>query len=182
MANGPTTPAAATPAPKKSKRMFVIGGAVAGLVLAGGGALMFIKSRQDTGDDEDDVSASKVSGTKKKALSSDAISKAEEARVWVQYERVSANLLAGSGILQATVDVQVSDAHVKEKLDKARPLVLSKILDLFSALDYDGISSAETKGLLAQKIKLEINAILGAEANSPEVNQVVFSSYIAQAT
>lgn len=169
--------------PKKSKRLFIIGGGAAALLAALGGTVVVIKKRQSADDEDEEAPAVPGSRAKpKKHLSSSEIAKAEEARVWVQYSNIVTNLLAGSGVAQATVEVQVSDSHVKERLEKVRPLVLAKILDMFLSIPFTKIVDPSTKAQLAQMVKTELNTILGGSAEHPDVHLVVFSTFIAQQT
>ena len=96
---------------------------------------------------------------------------------WREYKDVSANLAGGSGMLQATVNMQLRDEHALARLDQARPLVLAKINDIFSSIDANQIADPRIKARLALDVRDSVNDILGRSGSVP-VRRVVFSTFI----
>jgi flagellar FliL protein len=185
----------AAPKPKKKLLLFIIIGVLV-LVLGGGGAAFFLMKKKaptdeeaDNADNADEPPAHAAKAKKKKSKDAHAaapvFTKLDPFVVKLQTEGQEA-------YVQAVPELRLSDAPVAEQVKQFMPEIRHKLLLIFAAKKATELSSPEGMQLLANQIRVSINATLSGEKAStdqekqdhaPEdapVQAVFFSSLIVQ--
>lgn len=149
-------------APKKSKaKLFVMLGLL--LVLLGGGgaaAWYFLKG----GDSEHaEAKPEKVVPPQFLAL-----------------ETFTVNLQDSEQYLQVDITLQVPDVAAVDAIKQHMPRVRSRLLALLSSKHADELFTPEDKERLAEAIKAEIVKPLHASSQPPQVDDVLFTSFVIQ--
>jgi flagellar protein FliL len=155
--------AAEAPAPKSSKKMMVIAGAVVLLGAIGGGTAWFM------------TKGSGAEGEHKE------VKKAEKPE-FVVLDQFTVNLQPENGdqYLQIAMTLQLGSLEQVEliKLNMAR--VRSRVLLLLSSKKASELSSTEGKDLLAKQIIAAVNQPFAKGDKPQEVRDVLFTSFIIQ--
>jgi flagellar FliL protein len=175
---------------KKSKLLIIIIAAVLVLVLGGGGAAFFLmkKSANAEAEEGDEPPAKAAKAKKKKKDSHEAppvFSKLEPFVVKLQTE-------AQEAYVQAIPELKLLDAHVADQVKNFMPEIRHKVLLILAGKKASELSTPQGMQVLANQIRVSINATLAGEAPDPAlekqdtadpeapVQAVFFSSLIVQ--
>ena len=169
MAKAPAKPepAAAAPAKKSRKMLFIIVGAVLVLASGGAGAWFFLQK----GADHDDKEKEKAEKAEKSAPP-----------VFALLEPFVVNLQPEDGekYLQVAMTLQVKDDEQTELLKLHMPEVRSRLLLLLSSKKGSEISTSEGKTRLSQEIVAQVKVPFGGRTEPQGVTSVFFTSFVIQ--
>jgi len=177
---------------KKSKLLLIIIITVLVLVLGGGGAAFFLMSKksadaEDEADegDEPPAKAAKAKKKKKDPGAPPVFTKLDPFVVKLQTE-------AQEAYVQAVPELKLLDAAVAEQIKQFMPEIRHKVLLILAGKKASELSTPEGMQVLANQIRVTINATLTGEAPEPgmekqdqakedaPVQAVFFSSLIVQ--
>ena len=177
---------------KKSKLLLIIIVTVLVLVLGGGGAAFFLMSKKsadaEAEADEGDEPPAKVAKAKKKKKDPGAppvFAKLDPFVVKLQAETQEA-------YVQAVPELKLLDAAVAEQIKQFMPEIRHKVLLILAGKKASDLSAPEGMQILANQIRVTINATLTGEPPEPGIEKqdqgsedapvqaVFFSSLIVQ--
>jgi flagellar FliL protein len=185
-------PAEGAEAPKKKKKLLLIIIIAVLVVVLGGGAAFFMMKKssadaEDEADAEDTPKGAKAKAKKKKSEpgTPPVFSKLEPFVVKLQTEGQEA-------YVQAVPELKLLDAPVSEQLKQFMPEIRHKVLLILAGKKASELSTPEGMQILANQIRVSINATLTGEKPDPAqekqetapedapVQAVFFSSLIVQ--
>ena len=166
MAKAPAKPepAAAAPAKKSRKMLFIIVGAVLVLASGGAGAWFFLQKGADHGDKEKEQAEKSAPP------------------VFALLEPFVVNLQPENGeqYLQVAMTLQVKDEEQADLLKLHMPEVRSRLLLLLSSKKGSEISTSEGKTRLSLEIVAQVKVPFGGRTEPQGVTSVFFTSFVIQ--
>jgi len=164
-----SSPKAVEPAPKKSRKLLLIGAAV--LVLAvGAGAAWFVLGGK--GDGKDAEAAAATPG-----------SIPAQARYFALEPVFVVNLASADGssrYLQAEVQLMTRDPLAVLAIESHAPAIRARLLMLFSQQSADALLSRQGKEKLQAAALAEVRKLLVEETGKPAAEALLFTSFVMQ--
>ena len=164
-----SSPKAVEPAPKKSRKLLLIGAAV--LVLAvGAGAAWFVLGGK--GDGKDAEAAAATPG-----------SIPAQAQYFALEPVFVVNLASADGssrYLQAEVQLMTRDPLAVAAIESHAPAIRARLLMLFSQQTADGLGSRQGKEKLQAAALAEVRKLLVEETGKAGADALLFTSFVMQ--
>jgi flagellar FliL protein len=186
------TPAEGEAPKKKSKLILIIVIVLLVLVLGGGGAAFFLmKKKAAEAEEEEEADGPPTKAAKAKKKKKDA----GVPPVFTKLDPFVVKLQSSEGVeayVQAIPELRLLDAPVAEQIKQFMPEIRHKVLLILAAKKASDLTSPEGMQILANQIRMSINATLTGEAPAPglekqdqasddaPVQAVFFTSLIVQ--
>ncbi len=173
-------PAAAVPAKKSKKMLFIIIGAVIAALGIGGGVYAFVSKKSD--DTEQTVTDAK--GKKIKNAVAKKETKPKEPAIYTAFDPPFVVNFEDKGamrFLQVSVQVMTRDPHTAEMFKQHDPVIRNDLLLLLGNQTFDTLNSREGKEKLREEAREAVANIIKSEGGSPKnVEQLYFTSFVMQ--
>jgi flagellar FliL protein len=160
----PADAAAAAPAGGNKKMLIIIVALVAVLVIGGGAAAFLLMKKPHASSEEEEAKQAKIEKEKKQ--------KSEAPPVIVKLDQFTVKLTPDEGrpeqYMQTTVELEVTDAPVAERIKLFMPKIRARLLLLMMGKTPTDLSTPQGVERMAIEMRNEINQIIDGTTRPPE--------------